>query len=90
MGALANYQSCGVHARAAILAELNRSFGEIEAAARAKGLGPRLDELRRRYEAMLAVADIAACGGGPAAALAGARASVHAFQVWVAAQPPVR
>jgi hypothetical protein len=87
LDALANYQSCGVHARAAVFAELDRMFRESETAARAKGLGPMLDELRRDYQAMLAVSTRMACAGGPDAALAGARASVRAFQAWVAAQP---
>ena len=88
LGSLANYQSCGVHARASVLAGLRRMFRASEAAARAKGLGPTLDRLRRGYEAMMAVTDVMACGGGPAAALAGARNAVRGFQAWVAAQPP--
>ena len=88
IGALANYQSCGVHARADTLHALQRRFQAAEAAARAKGLGPALDDLRRGYEAMMAVADVMACGGGPAAALAGARNAIQAFEAWVAGQPP--
>ena len=88
LGALANYQSCGFRARAAELARLNASFQASEAAARAKGLGPLLDELRRDWQALLAVSSRMACARGPAAALADARASVRAFQAWVEAQPP--
>lgn len=87
MGALANYQSCGVHVRAAAFAALDATFRESEAAARAKGLGPLLDELRRDYLALRAVSTMTACGGGPAAALRGAGTAVRAFQAWVAAQP---
>jgi hypothetical protein len=87
LDALANYQSCGVHARAAVFAELDRMFRESETAARAKGLGPLLDELRRDWQALLAVSTRMACAGGPAPALAGARNAVRAFHTWVAAQP---
>jgi hypothetical protein len=87
MGALANYRSCGVHVRAAAFARLDAMFRESETAARAKGLGPLLDDLRRDYLALLAVSTMTACGGGPAAALTGARTAVRGFQAWVAAQP---
>ena len=87
LDALVNYQSCGVNARAAAYAGLDRAVRESEAAARAKGLGPLLDELRHDWQALLAVSTRVACGGGPVRALAGARAAVRAFQAWVAAQP---
>jgi hypothetical protein len=90
LSALANYQSCGYRARAAAFFALDRTLRESEAAARAKGLGPLLDELRRDWQAILAVSTRMACAGGPAAALAGARGAVRAFQAWVAAQPPAR
>ena len=88
LDALVNYQSCGVDARAGELARLNAAVRASEAAARAKGLGPLLDELRNDWQALLAVSTRVACGGGPVAALAAARAAVRAFQAWVAAQPP--
>ena len=87
LDALANYQSCGVHARAAALAPLEAAFHTSEAAARAKGLGPLLDELRRDYQALLAVSTRMACARGPVAALTGARNAVRAFQAWEDAQP---
>jgi hypothetical protein len=88
LGALANYQSCGVHVRAAAFAALNGAFREAETAARAKGLGPHLDELYHDWQALLAVSTMMACARGPAGALAGARTAVRAFQAWAAAQPP--
>ena len=88
LDALTNYQSCGAHVRtAAAFAQVDRAFRASEAAARAKGLGSLLDELRRDYLALLAVSTRIACFGGPAAALAGARSAVRAFQAWVAVQP---
>src|SRR5436190_17814846 len=55
LDALTNYQSCGVDLRTAALARLDAAFRASEAAARAKGLGPLLDDLRRDYLALLAV-----------------------------------
>jgi hypothetical protein len=88
LDALTNYQSCGADLRVAAFAELDRAVRDGVAAARTKGLGPLLDELRRDYQALLAVSTRVACGGGPVRALAGARSAVRTFQAWVAAQPP--
>jgi len=87
LDALTNYQSCGVDGRTLALTQLDRLFRASETAARAKGLGSLLDELRRDYLALLAVSTRVACARGPISALAGARASVRAFQAWVDAQP---
>ena len=87
LGAVANYQSCGVHARRVALLDLTAGLRSAEAAAVAKGLGPTLERLRQEYEALMAVSDMAACAGGPRRALAGARGAVAAFRAWVAAQP---
>jgi hypothetical protein len=87
LDALTNYQSCGADLRVAAFAELDRALRDSVTAARAKGLGPLLDELRRDYRALLAVSTRTACGGGPACALASARTAVRAFQAWVAAEP---
>lgn len=90
LDALANYQSCGVRAREAEFARLDALVRQSEAAPRAKGLGPLLEELRRDWQAILAVSSRMACARGPVAALAGARRAVRAFQAWVVAQPPAR
>jgi hypothetical protein len=87
LGAVANYRSCGVRARAGPAAALDAALRAGEAAARAKGLGPMLERLRQDYHALLAVSTMMACARGPAAALAGARRAVADFQRWVAAQP---
>jgi hypothetical protein len=81
---LMNVQTCRVHADGGAIAALDAQLHAIEAAARAKGLGPTLDRVRERWQAMLAIESRMACGGGPAAALAGARRGVAAFQAWVA------
>jgi len=90
LGAIANYQACGVRARGADVARLEATLRASEAAARAKGLGPMLDQLYRDWQAELAVSTMMGCVHGPAAALAGARTTLRAFQTWVAAQPPAR
>ena len=87
LGAVANYLSCGVRARAGPAAALEAALRAGEAAAGAKGLGPTLERLRQDYYALLAVSTMMACARGPAAALAGARRAVADFQRWVAAQP---
>jgi hypothetical protein len=87
LGAVANYQSCGVRARAGRVAALNAALRAAETAARAKGLAPTLERLRQDYYALLAVSTMMACARGPAAALTGARRAVAAFRQWVAAQP---
>ena len=90
LDALANYQSCGIRARAAEVVRLDALLRASEADARAKGLGPLLDELRRDWQAILAVSSRMACARGPAVALTSARGAVRAFQAWVAAQSPVQ
>jgi hypothetical protein len=87
LGAVGNYQSCGVDARRTSYLVINAELRSIEAAAEAKGLGPTLARLRREYQALLAVSTMMACAHGPAAALAGARRALQAFRAWVAAQP---
>ncbi len=87
LGAVWNYQSCGVRARAAEVAALNAALQAGEAAARAKGLGPELERVRRDYQALLAVSTMMACTRGPATALASARRAVADFRRWVTAQP---
>jgi ketosteroid isomerase-like protein len=87
LGGLTNYQTCGVDAAA--LAGLNAQMHAIEAAARAKGLGPTIDRVRQDYLNLLAVSTMTACGGGPVAALADARRGIAAFQAWVAGAAPV-
>ena len=87
LGAVANYQSCGVHVRAAAARDVAAALRAIEAAAEAKGLGPTLERLRREYYELRAVSTMTACGGGARRALAGARRALDAFRVWVAAQP---
>ena len=87
LGAVANYQSCGVHARRAALVEVTEALRSIEAAAMAKGLGPTLERLRQEYYQLRAVATMAACAGKPRRALAGARGALADFRAWVAAQP---
>src|SRR4051812_22978784 len=61
LGAVGNYQSCGVNARRTPAAELDGELRSIEAAAEAKGLGPLLERLRREYQQLLAVSDMMAC-----------------------------
>jgi hypothetical protein len=85
LGAVANYQSCGASGRRA--SSLDADLRANEAAARAKGLGPELDRIRREYQAMLAVSDMMACVHGPRGALADARRALAAFRAWVNAQP---
>jgi hypothetical protein len=87
LGAVANYQSCGVHVRAAAYAEISSALRSIEAEAAAKGLGAELARLRQEYYDLLAVSTMAACGGGPVRALADARRAIAAFRAWVAGQP---
>ena len=87
LGAVANYQSCGVHARAAAYREITAALRAIEAAAEAKGLAPTLERLRREYYELRAVSTMTACGGGARRALAGARRALAAFRTWVAEQP---
>jgi hypothetical protein len=90
LDAVANYESCGADARAALVAAMMRELRALESRARAKGLGPELDRVRRDYEAMLAVSTRTACGWGPVRALAGARGALADFRAWVAAQPARR
>jgi hypothetical protein len=87
LAGFANYQSCGVNA--AEYAALTAQLHAIEAAARAKGLGPTIDRVRQDYLNLLAVSTMTACGGGRIAALAGARRGMAAFQAWVAGAAPV-
>ena len=87
LGAVANYQSCGIHARAAAWRALERALRAGEADATLKGLGPTLERLRQDYYALRAVSSMTACGGGPRRALAFARRAVAAFRTWVAEQP---
>ena len=87
IAALANYGSCGIHRHTATYMALTADLRSLEAAAVAKGLGPTLERLRQEYEALMAVADVMACGGGPVRALAEARNAVAAFRAWVEAQP---
>jgi hypothetical protein len=87
LGAVANYQSCGVRARRAMVNPPTAALRSLEAAALAKGLGPTLERLRREYEALMAVSDVMACAGGPVRALAEARRALAAFRAWVEAQP---
>ena len=87
LGAVANYQSCGADAQRTFSVEINAELRSIESAAAAKGLGRVLPQLRREYQALLAVSTMTACGGGPRAALADARRALQAFRAWVAAQP---
>jgi len=89
LGAVWNYRSCGVHARAAPYRALEAAVAAAEAAARARGLGPLLERLRADYNALLAVSTMMPCVHGAAASLRDARRAVAAFQAWVAAQPPV-
>lgn len=90
LGAVANYQSCGVHARADQVRALNARLRAAEARARTNGMGAQLDRLRADYEAMLAVADMAACAWGPAEALRRARSAVRDFEYWAAHARPYR
>ena len=87
LSGFANYLSCGARARAREARALERALHETEAAARAKGLGPEMERVKRDYLALLAVSSRMACARGPAAALAGARAAMRAFRAWVAAAP---
>jgi len=87
LGAVANYQSCGFHVRAAAWRTLERGLHASEADATLKGLGATLERLRQDYYALRAVSSTTACGGGPRRALAYARRAVAAFRAWVAAQP---
>ncbi len=87
MDTLANYQSCGMHARAADLAALTAELRSIESLARAKGLGPTLERLRQDYLDLLAISSRVACAGGATAALANARRAMADFRTWVADQP---
>jgi hypothetical protein len=87
ISAVANYGSCGIRADAALYNGLNAELRSLEAAAVAKGLGPTLERLRREYEALMAVADVMACAGGPVRALAEARGAVATFRAWVEARP---
>jgi hypothetical protein len=83
LGALWNYQSCGVRARPAAYEALSARLRSLEAIARAKGLGPTLERVRREYNNILAVSTRTACSGGPVAALTRARRAMAAFQSWV-------
>lgn len=88
LAGLASYQSCGRDA--AQLAALSAQLRSIEAAARAKGLGPRLDRVRQHYMDMLAVSIMrAACERGPVPPLVQARRTMADFQAWVAGAAPV-
>ena len=87
LGEVANYQSCGIRARAGAYRELTRALRATETEAVAKGLGPTLERLRRDYYELRAISTMAACAGGPRRALAGARRAVAAFRAWVAEQP---
>jgi len=87
LGAVRNYESCGVRVRRAAAIEIDTAMRSIEAAATAKGLGPTLERLHTEYDQLLAVSTMNACSGGPAAALAGARRALRAFRAWVADQP---
>jgi hypothetical protein len=86
LGAVWNYQSCGVNARRAAAIEITTRLRWIEAAAEAKGLGPTLERLRREYQQLLSVSTMMACARGPRIALAGARSALDAFEAWVADQ----
>jgi hypothetical protein len=88
LGAVANYQSCGVNARPGAVRSLNAGLRAGEAAARAKGFGPMLDQLRAEYQAMLAVSTTMACALGPSGALKHAREAVSNFRRWVEASHP--
>jgi hypothetical protein len=87
LGALWNYQSCGVRARAADAQALAAELRAIESLARSKGLGPTLERVRDEYNRMLAVSIMMGCAGGPVAALAGARRAMTAFRTWVEQAP---
>jgi hypothetical protein len=89
LGALANYRSCGVRVRAARYNALATALRSTESLAEAKGLGPTLARLRQDYYDLQAVSTMAACGGGPAAALAGARRAIADFRTWVASQAAI-
>ena len=85
---LAYYQRCGRDA--AQLVALTAQFHAIEAAARAKGLGPTLDAVRQAYLNLLAVSTMSgACGPDRAAMLVQARRTMADFQAWVSGAAPV-
>jgi hypothetical protein len=84
LAAFANYQSCGTRARAREVDRLGTALRAAEGAARAKGLGPELDRVKRDYLALLAVSTMTACARGPVTALNGARGAIRAFGTWVA------
>ena len=86
LAAFANYQSCGFRARARELNRLGTALRAAEEAARAKGLGPELDRVKRDYLALLAVSTMTACARGPVAARNGAREAIRAFRTWVDAR----
>lgn len=90
LGGVWAYRGCGVRARPAILLELEGELQRLEAAAAAKGLGPLLERVRRRYREILSVELQRGCGGVPDPvrdALRRARAGLAAFRAWVEAQP---
>lgn len=87
LGALWNYRSCGVRARAADFQALAAELRSIESLARSKGLGPTLQMLRDRYDRLLAVATMMGCASGPVPALARARRAMAAFRTWVEEAP---
>lgn len=92
LGGVWAYRQCGYRARPAALLELNGEQQRLEAEAAAKGLGPLLERVRRRYQEILAFALLRGCGGEPhpvRAALVRARAGLAAFRAWVEAQPSV-
>ena len=90
LGAMTNLQSCGsgMGAHGAAARALAEEMRGLEAMAAAKGLGPRLEQMRRDYLAILAVSTMVACPTGARRALADARRAVAAFRAWVEAQPP--
>ena len=88
LAGLAHYQTCGRDA--AQLAALTAVFHSIEAAGRAKGLGPTLDRVRQQYMDLLAVSTMrVACGADRATALVQARRTMADFQAWVASAATV-
>jgi hypothetical protein len=88
LAGLGYYQGCGRDAGE--LAALTAQFHSIEAAARAKGLGPTLDIVRQQYQNMLAVEiRMARCGRDRVSPLVEARRTMADFQAWVASAAPV-
>jgi ketosteroid isomerase-like protein len=87
LGGLWNYRSCGVHARAADYQALAAELRSIESLARSKGLGPTLERVRDEYNRQLAISLLMPCGGGPVAALAGARRAMAVFRTWAEQAP---